>query len=114
MALFNYTAMTEAGQRVSGALEGESQSAVMRALEEKNLFPVNVWGKDGATKEGRVKRKVKSRDLGMMYAQLADLIGSGVPLLRSLDSLIRSTSAPALRELLKEIRTAVSEGKTLT
>jgi general secretion pathway protein F/type IV pilus assembly protein PilC len=115
MALFNYTAMTEGGQRVSGALEGESQSAVVRALEEKNLFPVNVWGKDGAaTKDGRVKRKVKTRDLGMMYAQLADLIGSGVPLLRALDSLIRSTSASGLKELLKEIRAAVSEGKTLT
>ena len=115
MALFNYTAMTEGGQRVSGALEGESQSAVVRALEEKNLFPVNVWGKDGAaTKDGRVKRKVKTRDLGTMYAQLADLIGSGVPLLRALDSLIRSTSASGLKELLKEIRAAVSEGKTLT
>jgi general secretion pathway protein F/type IV pilus assembly protein PilC len=107
--------MTEAGQKISGALEAESQSAVMRALEEKNLFPVNVWGKDGAAaKDGRVKRKVKSRDLGTMYAQLADLIGSGVPLLRALDSLIRSTSSASLKELLKEIRAAVSEGKTLT
>lgn len=107
--------MTEGGQRVSGALEGESQSAVVRALEEKNLFPVSVWGKDGAaTKDGRVKRKVKTRDLGTMYAQLADLIGSGVPLLRALDSLIRSTSASGLKELLKEIRAAVAEGKTLT
>src|SRR5687767_7852400 len=107
--------MTEAGQKISGALEGESQSAVVRALEEKNLFPVNVWGKDAAaTKDGRIKRKVKTRDLGMMYAQLADLIGSGVPLLRALDSLIRSTSATSLKELLKEIRTAISEGKTLT
>lgn len=115
MALFNYTAMTEAGQKVTGALEGESQSAVVRALEEKNLFPVNVWGKDASTtKDGRVKRKVKTRDLGMMYAQLADLIGSGVPLLRALDSLIRSTSGSGLKELLKEIRAAVSEGKTLT
>ena len=107
--------MTEAGQKISGALEAESQSAVMRALEEKNLFPVNVWGKDGAaTKDGRVKRKVRTRDLGTMYGQLADLIGSGVPLLRALDSLIRSTGSPSLKELLKEIRAAISEGKTLT
>ena len=107
--------MAEAGQKISGALEAESQSAVMRALEEKNLFPVNVWGKDGAaTKDGRVKRKVRTRDLGTMYGQLADLIGSGVPLLRALDSLIRSTGSPSLKELLKEIRAAISEGKTLT
>src|SRR3954464_379133 len=115
MAQFNYTAMNEAGQKVAGALEAESSAAVVRALEEKRLFPVNVWGKDGAgTKEGRTKRKVRSRDLGTMYGQLADLIGSGVPLLRALDSLIRSTGSSSLKELLKEIRAAVSEGKTLT
>ena len=45
---------------------------------------------------------------------MADLLGSGVPLLRAMDSLIRSTPAPGLRALLKEIRAAVSEGKTLT
>jgi len=49
--------MTEAGQRISGALEAESQAAVMRALEEKNLFPVNVCGRDGAAvRDGCVKR----------------------------------------------------------
>jgi general secretion pathway protein F len=115
MAQFNYTAMNEAGQKISGALDAESPAAVVRALEEKKLFPVTVWGKDGAgTKEGRPKRKVRSRDLGTMYGQLADLIGSGVPLLRALDSLIKSTAAASLKELLKEIRAAVSEGKTLT
>ncbi len=107
--------MTEGGQKISGALEAESAAAVVRALEEKRLFPVNIWGKDGAgEKDGRVRRKVKGRDLGMMYGQLADLIGSGVPLLRALDSLIRSTASPGLKELLKEIRTSVSEGKSLT
>ncbi len=116
MAHFNYTAMTEAGQKISGALEAESSAAAVRALEEKKLFPVNVWGKDGsAAKDGtHIKRKVKSRDLGTMYGQLADLIGSGVPLLRALDSLIKSTTSISLKELLKEIRAAISEGKTLT
>jgi general secretion pathway protein F len=106
--------MTEAGERIAGALEADSSAAVVRALEEKRLFPVNVWGKDGAQKDGRVKRKVKSRDLGMMYSQLADLIGAGVPLLRAMDSLVKSTSSASLKELLKEIRSAVSEGKSLT
>jgi len=114
MPQFNYTAMSEAGERISGALEADSHAAVVRALEEKRLFPVNVWGKDGAQKDGRIKRKVKSRDLGMMYSQLADLIGAGVPLLRAMDSLVKSTASASLKELLKEIRAAVSEGKSLT
>ena len=114
MTQFTYTAMTEAGARVTGTLEAESEAAAMRALEEKRLFPVTVSG--GASADGGkpAKRKVKSRDLGMLYGQLADLLGSGVPLLRALDSLIRSTPAVGLRDLMKEIRASVSEGKTLT
>lgn len=114
MTQFTYTAMTEAGQRVSGSLEAESEAAAMRALEDKRLFPVTVTGSAGASDGKPARRKVRTRDLGTLYGQLADLLGSGVPLLRALDSLIRSTPAPALRALLKEIRASVSDGKTLT
>ena len=34
MTQFTYTAMTEAGVRVTGALEAESEAAAMLALEE--------------------------------------------------------------------------------
>jgi general secretion pathway protein F/type IV pilus assembly protein PilC len=49
-----------------------------------------------------------------MYGQLADLIGSGVPMLRSLDSLIRSTVSPRLVEILREVRASVADGQSLT
>jgi len=42
------------------------------------------------------------------------LIGSGVPLLRALDSLVKSTVSTNLRDLLKEIRAKVADGRTLT
>ena len=114
MTQFTYTAMTEAGERDSGALEAESEAAAMRLLEDKRLFPVTVAGGVSADGTKPARRRVKSRDLGTLYGQLADLLGSGVPLLRALDSLIRSTPAVGLRDLLKEIRAAVSQGKTLT
>ncbi len=114
MPHFTYIAMTEAGGKVSGAIEAESEAVAMRLIEEKRLFPVSVRGKGGAAKGVPKKRRVRSSDLGTLYGQMADLLGSGVPLLRTLDSLIRSTPAPGLRELLKEIRAAVADGKSLT
>jgi len=48
-----------------------------------------------------------------MYGQLADLIGSGVPLLRALDTLVKSTPNQNLIVVLKEIRNAVADGKSL-
>ncbi|MFM7100375.1 MAG: type II secretion system F family protein [Verrucomicrobiota bacterium] len=114
MPQFTYTAMTEAGARVSGALEADNEAAVLRVLEEKRLYPVAVTGKGSAARDRPVRRRVRSGELGMMYSQLADLLGSGVPLLRALDSLIKSTPAPGLRELLREIRAAVADGQSLT
>ena len=115
MTQFQYIALTEAGQKISGSLEAESEAAVLRLLGDRNLFPVSVQGKGMVSGKAKPRRyRVKSRDLGVMYGQLADLIGSGVPLLRALDSLIRSTVNASLKELLREIRSAVSEGKTLT
>lgn len=111
---FAYTALTTAGQKVGGLLEAESESAVLRSLEEKNLFPVSVAAK-GEQKSARARRGkgVRKRDVGVMYGQLADLIGSGVPLLRALDTLVKSTPSPNLVFILREIRGAVADGKSL-
>ncbi|KAB2664585.1 MAG: type II secretion system F family protein [Verrucomicrobia bacterium] len=116
MADFDYTAMTESGARVSGRIEAETEAGVLRVLEEKKLFPVSVVAKGGAaaTPGAPRKRRVRNADLGTLYGQLADLIGSGVPLLRALDCLVRSTPSPGLKELLREIRGLVAEGKSLT
>lgn len=116
MIQFQYTALTEAGDRVQGALEADTEAAVLRLLEEKHLFPVSIRGGAGAGNGERswFQRRVRTRDIGIMYGQLADLIGSGVPLLRALDSLVRSTVNPRLVEILREVRASVADGKSLT
>jgi len=114
MPQFDYTAMTEAGVRVSGALEAETESAASRVLAEKQLLVLSMLARGGAAGQRARKRRVRTSDLGICYGQLADLLGSGVPLLRALDSLVKSTPNTNLREVLKEIRAAVADGKSLT
>src|ERR1051325_9476105 len=114
MNKFQYPALTEAGQKTTGALEADSEAAVLRLLEEQKLFPVSVRGHGTGSERARPRRRVRSSDLGVVYGQLADLLGSGVPLLRALDSLIKSAPGLPVRELLKEIRAAIADGKSLT
>jgi general secretion pathway protein F/type IV pilus assembly protein PilC len=112
---FAYVALNSSGQKIDGQLEAESESAVLRALEEKSLFPVSVMAKGvQRTARARKGKGVRSRDIGIMYGQLADLIGSGVPLLRALDTLVKSTTNQNLKVVLREIRGSVADGKSLT
>jgi general secretion pathway protein F/type IV pilus assembly protein PilC len=117
MREFHYTARSFEGETRTGTLKAESEAAVMRFLDEKQLFPVDIrdvaGGADG--KGGRATTgRVPSRDLGVFYSQLADLISSGVPLLRALSSLVKSTVNVRLREVLKQIQAAVADGSSLT
>lgn len=111
---YAYVALTGSGQKVGGQLEADNEAAVLRSLEEKNLYPVTITAK-GVRRTARARRGkgVRSRDVGIMYSQLADLIGSGVPLLRALDTLVKSTPNAQLVFILKEIRGAVADGKSL-
>ena len=114
MSQFAYIALTANGQKVGGELAAENQAAALRTLEERDLFPVSVTAKGAQnTARARKGKGVRGRDVGVMYSELADLIGSGVPLLRSIDTLIKSTPNQNLVVILRDIRAAVADGKSL-
>src|SRR5262249_46078138 len=58
-------------------------------------------------------RRIRSKYMAPFYSQLADLLRSGVPLLRSLDILERQSTNPALSEVLREVRARVADGTGL-
>ncbi len=113
MASFEYTARNASGEKVVGSIEADSAAAAMRSLDERRLFPVQIVEK-AASRAETSTRRVRSRDLGIFYGQLADLLHSGVPLLKAIDSLIRSSFNPRLKALLRKIRDDVAEGTSLT
>ncbi len=114
MADFHYVAKTAAGLTVTGVLSAETEAAALRVLDERALFPVTIRDQSRANRQQRTGRRVRTRDIGIMYGQLADLIGAGVPLLRALDSLIKSTVNARLTAMLREVRSEVADGKSLT
>lgn len=114
MADFHYVAKTTAGATVTGVLSAETEATALRLLDERNLVPLELRGRSSPARQPGARRRVRTRDLGIMYGQLADLIGAGVPLLRALDTLIKSTVNPRLAALLREVRTAVADGTSLT
>lgn len=115
MPEFTYEAMASTGARSQGTLTAASEREAMGMLDARGLFPVRIAPARGAvSRRMGGGRKVKSRNMAAFYAQLADLLHSGVPLLRSLDILERQSSQPALSEVLREVRARVADGSGLS
>jgi len=111
MPTFAYTARKLNGEEVSGLMQADNEAAVARTLDEQALFPVRI----GVERAGglSVGRKVKLREVGVVYSQLGDLLGAGVPMLRALTILSKVGLSGRMGRLVAEVREDVSAGETL-
>ncbi|WP_166827076.1 type II secretion system F family protein [Thalassoroseus pseudoceratinae] len=107
---FQYTARELSGKQVSGVLSAGNEQEALGMLASMSLFPVNVQAKQQIVGIGG---RVGARQLATFFTQLADLLHSGVPLLRSLELLERQTTKPAFKRVLVDIREQVAEGTRL-
>jgi len=111
---FQYVARSTSGQKVDGVLVASNEQEVLQSLSARDLFPVRVeLAEQAALQIKRAARGVRARYLAIFYTQLADLLRSGVPLLRSLELLERNTSHTTLKHVIQEIREQVADGTRL-
>jgi len=119
MPEFQYIARDMQGSRFSGALTAASERDAVAQLTQKSLFPVEI--KADADKAGAGlgslklfgSKRVGGHVLANMYGQLAALLRSGVPLLRSLRLLRDQSSNPRLKEVLGDVFERVEDGSSL-
>ena len=138
MPRFNYIALDARGQEASGLLEATSSNAAISQLRQAGYFPTSVIeealsGTDGKearrraatvtqttkprTKKGIVlfeRKKVKSKILMIFTRQLATLIDSGLPLLRSLNVLANQERDKVLKKTINKIADSVQGGSTFS
>ncbi len=115
MPTFAYKARSMSGEAVSGTVVAETATAASRLLDERSLMPVEL--NEVATGNRSVltgkSRRVPIAKVGMTYEQLADLLRSGVPILRALNVLSKQSGAPALAQILREVHDDVAGGDAL-
>jgi len=138
MARFNYVALDARGQEASGLLEAASSSAAISQLRQSGYFPTSVIeeaiiSSDGretrrraavvagttkpSAKKGIVlfqRRKVKSKILMIFTRQLATLIDSGLPLLRSLNVLAKQERDKVMKKTIDKLADSVQSGSTFS
>lgn len=115
MPTFAYTARDMAGKTVSGSIEAANEREVAALLSEKSLFPSKVsaaQNTSGRSLFGQRKR-VKGQTMATFYGQLASLLRSGVPMMRSLTVLGEQATDRVLGDIVKEIKARVEDGEPI-
>jgi type IV pilus assembly protein PilC len=135
---FNYVALDARGQEATGLVEAASTNAAIAQLRQAGYFPTSVIqeaisGPDGTearrravttarvakprAKKGIVlfqRRKVKSKILMIFTRQLATLVDSGLPLLRSLNVLAKQERDKLLKNTINKLADSVQSGSTFS
>ena len=112
MPEFSYIARETSGEKVTGTVSADNQRDAMGALASRSLFPIEVHADSPVIDDKRIRR-VPAQLLATTYAQLADLLQSGVPLLRALEVLQNQTSHSRLKHVLEKVYRQVEDGATL-
>ncbi len=134
MPLFQYTAMDANGKEQKGKKEAASEDAVASFLKEQGMFPTTIKAvKSGDKKQqggpGQQSAKPKSgfnmnislggnniarKDLTVLTRQLAILLDAGLPLIRSLKTLEKQSTNPAIKKTLGLAANSVEGGSTFS
>jgi type IV pilus assembly protein PilC len=138
MPRFTYVALDSHGQESTGLVEAASTNEAIGQLRQAGYFPTSVYeegkggGPDGkaakrAAKAERISRprerkqivlfqrkKIKPKTLMIFTRQLATLIDSGLPLLRSLNVLAKQERDAVLKSTINKLADSVQGGGTFS
>lgn len=126
MAQFQYRAADPEGKVVEGTMEAAEAAWVVARLQDRGLIPIRV-GTGAARRSAsarvarpfalpalpRLRRGPGARDLLVVTQELSTLLGAGLPLDRSLATLVELADTPELKAILGDVLTAVRGGKSL-
>jgi type IV pilus assembly protein PilC len=113
---FEFRAMDLAGSTSAGQLEAESKAAVGEQLRQRGLIVLDVSEKTSPVNIEDFLRRWKvadTRELAIFSRQFATLIASGMPMLRTLQTLEEQTQDDQIREAVASLRSDVEAGSSL-
>ncbi len=121
MAVFTYTVREASGATTSGTVTADSRVDALNSLRNRNLFVLDLVEQEIATNVmaggfgGGFFQRVKIDELAIFTKQLAAMVGAGIAITRSLDTLAKQQSKNQyFRNTLLQIKTDVAAGLPLS
>jgi type IV pilus assembly protein PilC len=116
MSTYAFRAIDTAGVPSRGEMEAETKAQVTEQLRARGLIVLDVSEEQEQMKLERLLdrfRGIRMRELAVFSRQFATLIGSGMPMLRSLYTLEDQTNDERLSEAIRKVRQDVEAGSSL-
>jgi type IV pilus assembly protein PilC len=138
MPHYNYVALDARGQEATGLVEAASTNDAIGRLRQAGYFPTSVYEEAISAPDGKATRrraakiaratkpraktsivlfqrkKIKPKILTIFTRQLATLIDSGLPLLRSLTVLAKQERDKVLKNTINKLADSVQSGNTFS
>ncbi len=119
MPNFQYRARDKSGTLFSGSLETHGRDAVASYLDGLGYYPVSIkqegtgFNIDFGKKFNQIQ-PIQAKDLIVFSRQMATLVGAGVPILSSFDSLMEQTTNYRLKQVIQRVRRDIETGSSFS
>ncbi len=123
MPVFQYKAVTPAGEVLEGAMDGADRRAIVERLRDMGYTPLRAVEAGGAEAPAAVARRpssplfrrgVSQDEVGVVTREIATLLNAGLPLDRSLEILVGLAESERVAEMLRRVRNEVRGGASLS
>jgi general secretion pathway protein F len=123
MPVFQYKAVTPAGEVLEGAMDAATRAGVVERLRDMGYTPIRAVEAGGAEASSAVRRSgsgsllsrgISQDEVGVVTREIATLLKAGLPLDRSLEILVGLAESERVAEVLRRVRNEVRGGAALS
>ncbi|MEJ2588595.1 MAG: type II secretion system inner membrane protein GspF [Deltaproteobacteria bacterium] len=121
MPVYEYIALDRSGKNKRGIIDADSPVAARQKLRASGIFPVSVDMAASGSQEERAThrsiamwfKRVRPGEVSAATRQLAILLGGGITLVSSLDTIVSQMANPVFKRVLAQVKESVNEGNSL-
>ena len=113
MAGFNYKVVDKDGKNKKGTIEAPNRDGAEKKLKSDGYSIMSLTEQNNPFSGGLIKKKVKSRDLGVFCKQFSAVIKAGVTIISALELMGDQIENPTLKRAVMDAKTYVEKGGTL-
>lgn len=117
MGAFEFQAKAPDGRTVKGELEAANETEARVKLRAQKLIPLTVAPKGSSKRQANqikgTRLRVKAKELQVFTRQFAVLVGSGVPILQSLEAMAQGGRSINMTTAIRGVLESVGRGRPL-